>query len=384
MTRFKRQGDHSLDGHALQLAAQIAEKNGQSLEEFLTNGADLSTLLSRFPGAASPIRLHGNRVEEMFGHVAAALGEATAIKREDAGPVITAAEISVRIPDYRIVLKDGREILVEVKNLRDNRLFARMRFKLRYLQALASYSALFNRPIYIAIYWSAFRIWTMHPVSELIECVEERCLYLEFPQALAASHMSVLGDASIGTAYPLVLRLMVDSQLISREKKSSEESSEEHQITIREVKMFAGNVELLEKHDKDIAWFLMQNNQWEEQNYPNMDGDVIRSVDFSYAPTDPEDLRAQDFAIVTSLSTLASSQFNSLTLTEGKTTRMRVPFVDEIPYFRDIARAPEHSLRIWKLILEPQRLTDVLNSQALRSRAKTEAVSNSDSETTST
>ncbi|MDB6155521.1 MAG: hypothetical protein JWL90_3974 [Chthoniobacteraceae bacterium] len=66
--------------------------------------------------SANPIVIHGLRVQAMFEHVAAGLGRTTLIKQEDAGE-ISASDVRLRPPDYRIVLNDGRQLLVEVKNM---------------------------------------------------------------------------------------------------------------------------------------------------------------------------------------------------------------------------------------------------------------------------
>jgi len=64
---------------------------------------------------AKPNLIHGKRVEAMFAHVLGALGESHMIKQEDNGEVFSETE-GIEIPDYRVATKDGRLLLVEVKN----------------------------------------------------------------------------------------------------------------------------------------------------------------------------------------------------------------------------------------------------------------------------
>ena len=61
-------------------------------------------------------RLHGRRIEAMFGYVAAAMGRCSLVKKEDSRPAF-AGHPDMQIPDYRLVTDDGQQFLVEVKKL---------------------------------------------------------------------------------------------------------------------------------------------------------------------------------------------------------------------------------------------------------------------------
>ncbi len=97
--------------------AVFARKNGIKLND--------PTLVDRFmadaaprlrEALADPALIHGSRVERLFEATVLSLGQFKLLKTEDVGRV-HAAE-TLRAPDFRIVLDDGGQWLVEVKNVR--------------------------------------------------------------------------------------------------------------------------------------------------------------------------------------------------------------------------------------------------------------------------
>jgi hypothetical protein len=79
-------------------------------------------------------------------------------KREDSGEICS-SDPKITPPDFRIVLDDGTDIFVEVKNCHKtdpNYLFS---LKQSYVSTLENYAKLFKRDIYIAIFWSKWRKW---------------------------------------------------------------------------------------------------------------------------------------------------------------------------------------------------------------------------------
>ena len=60
-------------------------------------------------------RQHGFRTDYMFGYVVGALGKCAIVKHEHAAGLLLSNE-PFKIPDYRLTLLDGSQLLVEVKN----------------------------------------------------------------------------------------------------------------------------------------------------------------------------------------------------------------------------------------------------------------------------
>ena len=90
-------------------------------------------------GQANLSMLHGKRVEALFAHVAGALGRCLIVKTEDAGDIFV-ADGDVKIPDYRLVLRDRSQLLVEVKNCHGTGIERPFVLKRDYVDQLARYA----------------------------------------------------------------------------------------------------------------------------------------------------------------------------------------------------------------------------------------------------
>lgn len=80
----------------------------------------------------TPSMIYGRRTEAMFSYVAASLGKCLLIKKEDSGDVF-AHDGSILLPDYRLVLENNRQLLVEVKNYRQKKPHAEYSLKSDYM-----------------------------------------------------------------------------------------------------------------------------------------------------------------------------------------------------------------------------------------------------------
>ncbi len=310
--------------------------------------ADLAVQIAAvFAAARSPIRLHGTRAEEMFAYAMAAVGSVRAIKREETDDLVVAIPDALVVPDFRVVLQDGADILVEVKNFHDKDPSAAPRLTSDYLRKLSAYGALFSRPVYLAVYWSVWRRWTLHNVNDLAGELSSG-LKLSFPEAYRRSEMRLLGDALLGTQYPLVLRFGVTSEMKERRGVRSK-----HLVRIESVEMSVAGKPIRNKRDQNIAFGLMLQGGWEEAERVEMDGDRIVAIEYSYAPeTVQPDV---GFAPVTALSTLASSQFSDLTVNSGAVEQLRPQGLPSPPYPRVGEKYYGVDLPLWILVLQPER-----------------------------
>jgi len=94
----------------------MARKKGLKLSEPESHNNFITTLTKSFHESKdNPIIIHGRRIESMFEYLAASLGKSVLIKREDSGEICS-LDPRIRPPDFRIVLDDGTNIFVEVKN----------------------------------------------------------------------------------------------------------------------------------------------------------------------------------------------------------------------------------------------------------------------------
>src|SRR5712692_4020072 len=107
--------------------------------------------------------LQGIRTELMFESLVASLGAVDILKQEDSGEIYVSDE-TFRVPDFRLVLADGSQMLVEVKNF-FQKADATQSFELdgNYLEGLVRYAKAMSSNLQLAIYWARWNIWTLVP-----------------------------------------------------------------------------------------------------------------------------------------------------------------------------------------------------------------------------
>ena len=347
MPLFRRHGEHPAESDAFQLLARLAEAKDIHLSDPTASESLLTAATEVLFAARAPHRLYGQRAEEMFRYVVAGIGAARAIKGEDAGDVLADDKEELSTPDFRIVLLNGEELLVEVKNFNDSSGMKPFRCSERYLGRLARYGKLFNRPIYLAIYWFAWRQWTLHSIEDLLSIVENGRLKLRFVDALPRSEMRVLGDFSIGTKYPLSLRLLVDAELLAQHEKESE-----YKMVITGVELRCAGTQLISARDKEIAYGLMVHGRWHEAEPEVITNDeIVNAIEFVFAPEEPHE--GQGFEIVASVSTLMSSYFDHLTVDKHGVRRLHPGSLPESPYPRLNENYRSEELPLWMFVLSP-------------------------------
>src|SRR5262245_37375139 len=109
---MKRLRTRHPEGEAIDLYDALGRRSGYSIGDSTSADRfthDVAEALKR--ATTNPLMLHGRRAEAMFAFVAGALGKAALVRQEDAGEVY-AADSSLQIPDYRLVLLDGQEFFV--------------------------------------------------------------------------------------------------------------------------------------------------------------------------------------------------------------------------------------------------------------------------------
>jgi hypothetical protein len=328
------------------VGAKLLSEGGLTLESS-SQDEIAAKIASAFQGARTPIRVHGTRAEEMFAYAIAAVGVVRAIKREETDDLITSVSEPLTVPDFRVILSDGEDILVEVKNFHGPPDGA-PRLTRKYLQSLIAYGDLFRRKVFVAIYWSRWGQWTLHNVGELLEELTTTQLALSFGEAYRRSEMRLLGDALLGTEFPLTLRFGVTSELKARRGSRSE-----HVIRIESVEMTVAGKPIRNSRDQRIAWGLMLNGRWEETERLEMEGDRITSIEYSHMPLGGEP--QANFAPVASLSSLASREFNDLTASSKTVDRLRPQDLPSPPYPKVGERYHGVDLPLWILIIKPDQ-----------------------------
>jgi hypothetical protein len=146
--------------------------------------------------------MHGARTESLFEALVTSLGQFRLLKREDVGQV--RATDNLRAPDFRVVLQDGTQWLIEVKNARSEEPFKQeLRLSARYVASISSYCDAVGAPLRLAVYWSLWKVWTV--VSPDRFRLPSGGLVVSMDEALLADELGRLGDFIIMTKPPLRL-----------------------------------------------------------------------------------------------------------------------------------------------------------------------------------
>ena len=294
----------------------------------------------------TPSMIYGRRTEAMFSYVAASLGRCLLIKKEDSGDVF-ARNKSILLPDYRLVLEDGRQLLVEVKNYHQKTPLAEYSMKIDYLNRLISYAKMVDGDLFFAIYWSVWSMWT------LVSADDFRCdgdtATLDFSTAMKRNQMGLLGDAFIGTTPPLSLRFYSD-----KGKPHSVSEDRQAEFIIGAVEMRCNNSLITLENEQRIAMALMLFGNWNESSrlyYTDKHSREIDYVEFSYSPDECDG--EQDFNFVDSLSTIISRQYGQLTAPNGKVERLTPDIAPGMLGFVVPESYKGEALPLWRILQQP-------------------------------
>ncbi len=231
------------------------------------------------------------------------------LKQEDSGDIYSTGE-DVQAPDYRIILKSGQQLFVEVKNFYPADPLSKYKIKAEYLNRLKAYSSLFGIELKLAVYWTKWNIWTLSALT----CLEQDAsnYFLNFTDAILKNEMGLLGDMSIGLVPPLIFQVMTDP---SKPRTIGDDGQVE--FTIKKINVVAGGIILEDEDDQNLALSLMLFGDWPEDSRGVVERDQLVSIDFVSEPL--ERTEDQLFEIIGTLSGIVSRQFNSLTAPEGET-----------------------------------------------------------------
>lgn len=155
---------------------------------------------------SSETRVAGVRAEWIFRSVVTGLGAVQLIKDEDKGDTFYSGD-ELACPDFRIVLRDGQQMLVDVKRV-EVKGNPNASFKLsdRRVQALRRYATLTHARLYFALFWEDMGFWTLNSLDAMEPgSTGERQWSILFVRAFATNEMAILGDRHIATAAPLSL-----------------------------------------------------------------------------------------------------------------------------------------------------------------------------------
>lgn len=292
----------------------------------------------------NPNILHGKRVESLFAHVAGALGSCRLIKQEDSGEAFT-TEQDIQAPDYKIILNDGSQYFIEVKNCHFPNIKSPYPFKKDYLKKVDNYAALHHTPLLFAVYFSRHNRWFLLRKESLIE--QKDRYVTDFINAMAKNEMSLLGDRTIGTEPELSLELVAD-----RSKQATVNEKGEANFVIDDVKIYSFDREVTDDLEKSIAFYLMRFGTWIESEAEGVfEGDEFLGARFSFAPELPPEEQA--FSMIGELSSMISASYGEQTIYEKSVVALDTN-LDPGVFAVEIPKGYKgKGLPLWQFIMQP-------------------------------
>jgi len=250
--------------------------------------------------------LHGLRAEDLFQYVAASLGKCILIKQEDTGEPLANSE-NVQLPDYLLVLHDKSRFLVEVKNCNKKEPPCKFNLKKTYLDKLMQYADIVDSELKIALYWSAWNQWTLVRPYQL-ECSNGKCS-ITMLKAIKMNEMETIGDFSVGTTPPLILRIVADTK-----KSRSIRKDGMGKFTIAGIELLCGDKNITDKTEKTYAFYFMLYGDWQsDKPVADIEDNKLVSIDHVVEPINKT--AEQRFELLGSMSSMISRRYRELVST---------------------------------------------------------------------
>jgi hypothetical protein len=223
-----------------------------------------------------PVLLHGSRTERLFEATVLSLGKFRLFKTEDNGRVHSTD--TMRAPDFRAVLDDGGQWLIEVKNVRcEDPLEQRTTMSAAYLRSLQSYADAMGVSLRLAIYWSLWNIWTVIAPEPFLR--QNGSLRVQMQDAVIANEFGRLGEVTIMTMPPLRIVLRAAS-----DRPRSLEGDVVNFI-IGSAEIFADGERLTDARDRKLAEVLLFYGDWTLNGpFALMDEGEIAGVEYVAEP----------------------------------------------------------------------------------------------------
>ena len=265
---------------------------------------------------SNPALLHGQRVEAMFEALLISLGKYTLLKSEDNGSVHPGDRYIA--PDFGVVLLDGTQWLIEVKNayVDDSGKPERRFMNKLYREKLENYAAATGGRLKLAVFWASWGIWTLVDPEQFVD--EQGNVTFDMGSGFIENELERLGDMMIGTNPPLRLRLEANPDTIKPVGSDGMVN-----FTTGDVRIFSDREELLDPVEKEFAWALMLYGDWlVSEPKPVLEEDVLTAIEFRW---DPDPHRSDPFLTIGTLSQVFSRYYSERTVENEEIVQLFAP-----------------------------------------------------------
>lgn len=262
--------------------------------------------------------VHGWRTQALFGSLVVALDACELLVTVDAGEVFADDSINVKPPDFLLVLRDGRRLLVDVKSIPPKKPTGPLRVSATEMAGLARYAELVGGELFIAGLFTAMGEWVLVPASAF-ELDRNGRYAVDLQRAFQTSEMSLLGDVMLGIVPPLRFDLLPDES-----KPHDVAPDGVASFTIGAVELWVGEQLMVDEAERKLAMFLLWFNRWAGRQETDLDGATLRRVSFICEPE--ETTPGQGFEIVGKLSSMYTRWFDATTSDDkGAVSALQMP-----------------------------------------------------------
>ena len=292
--------------------------------------------------------LHGHRTEAMFESMLVSLGGYSLLKADDSGKVYPNEDYIA--PDFRVVLSDGTQWLIEVKNayIEDPLLQERQFMAQDYRKKLERFASATGGQLKLAVYWARWGIWTLVSPERFSDA--DGNVSVDLKTGMMENELVYLGDQTIGTRSPLRLRLEADP-----ETTDPVAADGTVKFTISGVRIFSDQEELLDSLEKAIAWTFMRYGRWrEDEPIADLEGGRLVGVEFRWYP---EEKSNQGFETIGTLSEMFCRYYSDHTLANQEVVQLLAP--PRPDWFAPLVSTEyvKKVLPLWQFSLYPKHLS---------------------------
>lgn len=293
----------------------------------------------------SDARIHGHRTQAMFEALLLCLNKHHLLKVEDSGRLHPAHRF--KLPDFRVVLPDSSQWLIEVKNVYSKDAWSKRRRLMNpsYRKKLEAYASATGGQLKLAVYWAPWKIWTLVSPGRLADAKGD--VRLDIPMAMKTNELSQLGDVMIGTRPPLELVVTWDS-----ERTRLVDSDGMAEGTIPGAKIYCSDQEITDPVERQVAWIFMRYGRWNASMRTEMDGDRIKAIRWLWKPEEPanEDL---GFEVIGCVSELFAQYYADQTIEDGKVVQLYARSQPKSFASLVMREYQSETLPLWHFVIQP-------------------------------
>lgn len=297
----------------------------------------------------TPSTVAGWRAQSMFASLVAALDECDLMTAVDMGDVYFDGD-SVKAPDFFLHLRDGRRLLVDVKNviLTPDNFDAPITFSRSEVSRLTRFAELYGAELHFAMFMTELGAWSLISVTDL-DRGPGGGHRIQPAEALKRNRMRALGDVTLGTVAPLELRVTFPTPVtVAAYGDASVPPGSA-------VEYVAGERQISEPVEQRLMTFMVLFGGWNMVESPTIVDEMMTGVTVTAVPIQSS---GQGFDVVGALSSMYARYFDSGTRGSNGITAL-----DPLLAPGTLAALLPHGyetkqLPLWRFILTPKTAED--------------------------